>query len=431
MDTSPPRISVCSAHDLTSLDPRDIFTKLRMLAGVVIGLFCVMHLGAALGALQDRSERQRTLARLHSRALGFTPCDSGDEAAWVWELRQEAVKRDLDTLAGPAANAARLVGMPYIRLRAALPEELLPGGSVATATGRACGLSAAAVEANSRDYLRSLALPSAGVCCGAAADEYDDDNTASPPALRADQAADTDAALQFGSTAFMYALLSMRCLLAEAEITAQRERSIAYFARLGLDGADGSRFMRTVEQLKAMLASDNLRKRANWLNRARLWRLILLSNDAGCYDSTQGLAFALLAVTQQPAAVSAATSVLARAWNAVGALVSLQQGAAADDALAPSSAHHHDASAKDAPPTLMDVSPEDAATADCPLSFSAAAILGSMPRSQELLARGVALRADAEPSLDEEAHAARVWTTALCCATMTRLEVCWALNSRG
>jgi hypothetical protein len=109
------------------------------------------------------------------------------------------------------------------------------------------------VEANARDYLRSLALPSAGVCCGAAADEYDDDNTASPPALRADQAADTDAALQFGSTAFMYALLSMRCLLAEAEITAQRERSIAYFARLGLDGADGSRFMRTVEQLKAML----------------------------------------------------------------------------------------------------------------------------------------------------------------------------------
>ena len=385
--TAAPRIAVASASDLADVNPADLTTKLRMLFGVVIGLFGLMHVGALVGRVQDGGEQAATLAQLKSRSLGFAEQKGG---AWTWRCTQDAVSVKRKGTSGSLVELARLIGMPYIRLRAAIPEALLPG-SVAAATGCAAGLSAAYISSG---HVNSSISDVEQV------EEQGDDN------------ASIDA-ITLTSTALVYALLSMRCIVSESELERQLQLSAAHFESIGADDAAGTRLRQLKAYFAAMLASDNLRKHKDWLNRARLWRLVLLSSDAGAYDTSQkGLAFALQAVSQRPAAVSGAKAAVSRVWALIGTAVALDQGLADDarpfsagDAAtyrAAESGHATDASFAE----------------DCPLSFSGDAILGCMPPAlftPDLLAANAA-------------DGARLWTTALCVALMHTLEVSWALN---
>jgi hypothetical protein len=404
--TSAPRIAVASASDLTDINPADLTSvrapemlvparlrvltsprylplqKLRMLFGVVIGLFGLMHVGALVGRVQDGTEQSSTMAQLRSRSLGFAAQKGG---AWAWRCTQDAVSAERQGNSGSLVELARLIGMPYIRLRAAIPEALLPG-SVAAATGCAAGLSAAHV------------LTGTGK---AAANSHKD--------VESDASTEDDDAVTLTSTALVYALMSMRCLVAEGELERQLALSCAHFASIGADDAAGTRLRQLKTYFAAMLAGDNLRKHKDWLNRARLWRLVLLSSETGAFSPSQkGLAFALQSVTQRPAAVSGAKAAVSRVWALIGTAVALEQGLA-DDARPYSSGEAATYRALDG----GHVSDDN----DCPLSFSADAIEASMPPTlvtPDLVVAG--------------ADGAVLWTTALCAALMETLEVSWALN---
>jgi hypothetical protein len=411
-----PKIAVASATDLVDLDPMEIFTKLRMLFGVVVGLFGIMHLGGAIAYVQDGAEQTRLLARLRDPALGFV-AQGKHNGAWTWSFSQDPVTRELDVSSGSAVLMARVLGMPFVRLRAAIPPELLPG-TLADAMGRSRGLSAGAVAANADKYAQQLQ---------AEEHQSDEQKHANTNGCAADdeEGAQTRAdAAVFTSTALMFAFLSMRCVLDEEQINAQRELTVAYFASAGISDADadGARFGALTDKFKALLASDNLRARDDWMNRARMWRFIFLANDAGYYDPLAGLAFALRAVAMRPTPVSGVQGVLTRAWQLMGAAVSLQQGVS-DDA--------RSAQLTGATSMARTAKEEDAAAdvelpfqEDCPLTFSAAAILSSMPTA--LLA--TSLPGGGGGGDDGGALAARVWTTALCAASMEQMEVSWALN---
>jgi hypothetical protein len=166
---------MCSLSDLTSFSFGDIVTKLKLLfearlacatcarpappappapglrrlrvtacacaltscrapTQVVIILFGIMNGGAALGYVLDSRARSRTVERLKTPEAGFTTAP-GDPDCWVWRLQLDELQNDLDAPSGTAVVLSEIMGMPFARLRAALPDEMLTT-SLAAALGR-------------------------------------------------------------------------------------------------------------------------------------------------------------------------------------------------------------------------------------------------------------------------------------------------------
>lgn len=109
---------------MLSLTPADIFGRLRALLGVVLCLFGAMHLFAAAAFALDRRHDNAKRSGLFRAELGFRQHAGG---AWTWSAPQGKVDGAMGRNAGPFTALARLVGVPPVRLRAAIPEELLPG----------------------------------------------------------------------------------------------------------------------------------------------------------------------------------------------------------------------------------------------------------------------------------------------------------------
>ena len=148
---SQPKITTLSVSDLLAISPQDLVTKLRFMFGVVLGLFVAMHLAALAALWFDIGDRRRMLAAAHNaQGCGFleVPCPDGG-SAWVWWLEQHMLDGDLGKVHGSLVGAAALAGLPLARLRAALPEELIPG-SLAASTGRRHGLSAARMKTHAK-----------------------------------------------------------------------------------------------------------------------------------------------------------------------------------------------------------------------------------------------------------------------------------------
>lgn len=138
---SVPTIFVASVSDMLAISPNDLFSKLRLLTALVAGLFGAMHvlMGAAL-VWDARDRRGGRAALFRDPAMGFRVEDSG---AWSWSFRQDPVERrrggDLAAVSGGIVRLCQLAGIPFVRLRLALPEDLLDG-SAALAIGRAGGI---------------------------------------------------------------------------------------------------------------------------------------------------------------------------------------------------------------------------------------------------------------------------------------------------
>jgi hypothetical protein len=107
-------------------------TKLKMLLQIVAILFGLMNIGAAFGFALDRRERRRFLQRMQSPEVGFRV---GTNGAMLWRFSLEPLQGELDAPTGPAVELTALLGIPIVRLRAALPDELL-AWDLATALGR-------------------------------------------------------------------------------------------------------------------------------------------------------------------------------------------------------------------------------------------------------------------------------------------------------
>ncbi len=93
-----------------------------------------MNGGAALGYVLDARARLRTVERLKTPEAGFTTAP-GDPDCWVWRLQLDELQNDLDAPSGTAVVLSEIMGMPFARLRAALPDEMLTT-SLAAALGR-------------------------------------------------------------------------------------------------------------------------------------------------------------------------------------------------------------------------------------------------------------------------------------------------------
>jgi hypothetical protein len=326
------------------------------------------------------------------------------------------------------------MGIPFARLRCALPEELCDGVT-AQLVGRKHGLSVAAIERRNTAQLtrRSVARDAGsgkipGTMLAAAPDgdgpivpqvttHLPRGSQALEEGAEPADAVGTAVAQHAAGTALMLAVMSMRCTLPESQLASHYIASAAYFeaARPGA----GERFFELLMKFKCLLAGDNVRKSNGWLNRARLWRLILLANDEGWYDPSQGIAFALQSTRGAPPPAGRVRSFFVRLWDKVrvaaeavafcfGFETSAEEDLEADDG---------DKDADEMAEAAL--REEGTAPADCPLTYSVLAIINTVPR---------ALRSS--PVLSQR-QARRIWCTALAVAVMDSMEVSWSVNQPG
>lgn len=139
-----------------------------MLAGLVFGLFGLMHLMAAIAFALDKRARvavlQQLLALRARNALaapGTAGADSPPQplasVPWVWALRIDPVSSAVGRVGGSLVALCALIGMPIVRLRAAVPDCVLEG-SLQQALGRPQGLSAGAIRESAADWRQALAV---------------------------------------------------------------------------------------------------------------------------------------------------------------------------------------------------------------------------------------------------------------------------------
>lgn len=94
-----------------------------------------MHVWALLAAPADARALVKIFNAMKRGAAGF---ELGPNGEWFWTLKQKPIEGALGQAEGPAIVLAKQMGMPYVRLRMAIPESMLPG-HIAWAVGRGPG----------------------------------------------------------------------------------------------------------------------------------------------------------------------------------------------------------------------------------------------------------------------------------------------------
>ena len=312
------------------------------------------NVGAIIAFVMDVRERKNTLQLLQQRAMGFTEHEDG---AWTWTCVQKEMRRPVEAPSGSAMNLASVFGLPFVRLRAALPEEMF-AGSVGRALGRRAGLSVTGLAENAEfDITAMQQLAQAMTCFAPPAPkipEFDAElNAASPktpktppsptssggrrgrskskrsrvpsrtptrevasptassaslvppeaarpPSSRQPSVVNSEAASaavrqnQLVGTALVFAFLSNTKTLPVAELAKRTAAASAHLAGVRLPGIDRG-FDELLPLFLVMLSPGNLSSRGDWLEKSRLWRLILLQRADGGFDCNKSLAFALQA----------------------------------------------------------------------------------------------------------------------------------------
>jgi hypothetical protein len=300
---------------------------------VVIVLFGVMNLGALFGFYEDMKERRELLERITAPECGFAERPGG---AWTWTFYQNPLTRLVERPSGSAVEIAAVLGFPFIRLRAALPEELF-AGSVAQSLGRKDGMSATGLVAARDENMEVMQMLKNGMSCfscrpavnkkipdfeeGSACGEKQhspvraeslmlsrvkrpmlapvstymldyDNNVVSGETLdwMTEDADPTDMV----GTALIFAFMANQKVLPVVELSEKTEAATAHFGELRVPGIDQS-FTDLVSKFQVMLGPDagTLCARGKWMSCARLWRFVLLQRSDGCWDLTDSLAFAL------------------------------------------------------------------------------------------------------------------------------------------
>jgi len=302
---------------MASLSFGDILTKLRFLLIVVLSLFALMHVGAALALFVDVSAKRETIKCLCSAAVGFEETPDG---VWTWRLQHASMEKLVDAPRGSLPSLAAVLAFPFVRLRVALPSELVPG-SVAQACGlrsglSAAGLSTAADDINSvmdtmargfssvwsssgggggKDKVSSKRIPE--VVIGASGEPVPQAAMrirfarlkANPLAERASLSSQhsrfADACAGMVGTAIVLAHIANQRALSVVELGARRAAASKLFHGVRVDGIDHN-FDSLMSCFMLMLGCDagGLCISKSWLLSARLWRLVLLQHADGSWD---------------------------------------------------------------------------------------------------------------------------------------------------
>ena len=324
-----PAIKTASLSDLTAINPNDLITKIKDLFIMVMILWGGMNVGAFIGYGLDRDEKKKLLARLMRPECGFR---LGQHGEWLWHLDHKDMDQEVEAPQGTAVALCGVFGMPFSRLRMALPEELMPG-KLAHAMGRKYGLSVSRMRADKEretEALRRIAqgLKSMITCSGgrddkavkgdvqevhagnglAAASDTPHLGPITPPVFSAgiddlelgpDKHSERLSAEDAVGTALVYAFILNAALLSPEELSRQFQAS-SHVLRHVPTGNQWS-FSELYDRMSVMLSAGNLNAKADWVERARLWRLFLSQNKDGSWDASATVAFSVLACQQDEA----------------------------------------------------------------------------------------------------------------------------------
>jgi hypothetical protein len=311
--------------------------------------------------------------------------------------------------------------VPYSRLRCAIPETLL-AGDMAHMVGRAAGLSVSKAEQQRDQHADLMASMFNGSGCVVSclspqqqADQASPRKSARlssvPPWLDdadAANAALAEEAARATSTAMLFALLWVRLLLPRAELAAREAQAAKHFSNVcTLAGS----FQSLLSRFKSLLSGGNLHTKVHWLEKSRLWRLILLQNEHGFWDATPALAFALHSTTARPGCARGRPVVWQAPLRRLQSRGSTEWEHSDDDDVCPAAAAAAAAAGPAAEPSVR----------DDPLHFSLDGVEASMPGELRSLT----------PANADEWTPMRVWVTLLCVALVETLESCWIVSEEG
>ena len=236
---------------------------------------------------------------------------------WTWRFTQNDLVLDEASLSGvvsgSAVRFAAMVGLPYARLACAVPSCYFGGAPTRHCVGRAEGLSPDRLHALASRRFGKLAARSFK-SAGQAEEE---------PPLSQQQAPARVDQLTLASTALMHALLVSWCVESAETIVEQQRAFVEHFCpRRGVETAAlARRFLRLYVCFKEMLIAGTLRGARNWLPKARMWRAILLAREeqgegggVQCFwEPDEHIAFTLLAnnATPPPAPLGGLMALLA------------------------------------------------------------------------------------------------------------------------
>jgi hypothetical protein len=82
-----------------------------------------VNLGAVVGSIMDARERHAFFLRLQRDDVGFRAIGK-DSACWLWRFSLAPLKADIDAPTGTAVALTGLLGIPFARLRCAIPDEV-------------------------------------------------------------------------------------------------------------------------------------------------------------------------------------------------------------------------------------------------------------------------------------------------------------------
>jgi hypothetical protein len=325
----------------------------------------------------DLGEKRKTLAALQSPECGFQELPGG---VWTWTCEQEPLTAAVQAPQGSAFALSSVMGLPFVRLRAALPEEFF-AGSVGQALGRRAGLSVNGLQEAREDNVQAMKqLAAAFSCCGPAPQPtipaFDESvetlPTTAPRVQRLGKQLPQAPAQQRGSsqatpswlvgTALALAFMSNAKTLSVVELARRTAAASAFFAGVTVPNTMHG-FDSLLSSFLVMLSPGNLSSRGDWLEKARLWRLIFLQQPDGGWRMTDSLAFALEAhAGKRPDHVPKRSKLLD--------LIGLFTGDAGLDDIIDEALSDDDADSDDSSGSEDDAGFKK--SYDCPLTFSAA-----------------------------------------------------------
>ena len=380
-----------------------------------------VNVGAAVGGIMDRRERRHYLERLQQPHMGYRVAEGG---AWLWSFSVQPLHDTLDAPTGPAVELCELLGIPFARLRFALPDEML-SWDMSVALGRTYAMSKSGWDMAAQDLKEKLPsfFGSFRRSRSVRLSHMDPATVAAAELARQEMLTMEE----FVGTAVVLAFLQVAALMPVAELAERGSAAAQHFDSVRT--AFGRDFNTTRTDFVTLLSPGVLNMNKMWLPRARLWRLILSQSTAGYWDASSTTALVLEARTSEEVEVLP-ESLLTRIVNIIrGVTESTADAEAAGDGGDTLDAryeqddmdelfelHEGAPDEEETPRTQRQKRPRGPLT-DCPINCSVGAISSAMPPAL------IKLRTAGD--LSSAVKLRRVWTTMCCIAVLERLSVCW------
>lgn len=228
-----------------------------------------MLVGAGFLSAWDKLDRRNMLAQLKTDDFGFRELPDG---TWLWDLYQEPLVEELESVRGPVVSLANMGGVPWVRFRSAIPATLLRG-KIPETLGRKKGLDPEWVEeAKPRiDELEGILYRFKACACGTRV--ADDSEKVEDPTTTEDL---------LSGTAMILAFIFSRNILPIKDIGVLQAKAARYFLERVPDLA--SDFQDLVERMKVLMHKENINLRLRWWRKARLWRLVFSQSKEGFWE---------------------------------------------------------------------------------------------------------------------------------------------------